>query len=149
MDLLRLLVMYFKCSPKFNLSSTKILRCFWYGVWFTGILLKINTGWFGFLILREKNDFLSLLRRIRVKTNFPLISSAFYLKQVIISSFTDVFLSWKTEQNEVSSAKSLGIDDKLVDRSLNLMGLQHSLLPIRKFIRLELLFDIYLKGSLQ
>ena len=46
-------VICFKCSPKFNLSFKSIPRCFWYGVSFTEILLKIDTG-FGFLILWER-----------------------------------------------------------------------------------------------
>ena len=45
---------YLKCSPKFNFSSKIKPMSFWYGVWITWLLLRINTGWLGFLILREK-----------------------------------------------------------------------------------------------
>ena len=54
MDVLTSLAIYFKCSPKFNLSSENIPRCFWYGVWITCLLLDVKSGCLGFLILREK-----------------------------------------------------------------------------------------------
>ena len=54
MDVLTLLAIYLKCSAKFNFSSKSKLRSFWYGVCITWLLLKINTGWLGFSILREK-----------------------------------------------------------------------------------------------
>ena len=59
MDVLTLLAMHLKCSSKFNFSS----RYFCCGVCITWLLLKINTGWLGFLILRAKKNFLSFLRR--------------------------------------------------------------------------------------
>ena len=39
---------------KFNFSSENKPRCFWYGVCINWLLLKIKTGWLGFLILLEK-----------------------------------------------------------------------------------------------
>ena len=53
MDVLTLLAMHLKCSSKFNFSS----RYFCCGVCITWLLLKINTGWLGFLILRAKKTF--------------------------------------------------------------------------------------------
>ena len=97
MDLQTLLVTYFKCLPKFNLYSENIATCFWYEAWFTSQLLKINTGWFGFLIFQEKND-LSLLRRIRAKTHLRLISLVSHLKQVtiwVIYRFISIKNNWK------------------------------------------------------
>ena len=54
MDVLTLLAIYLKCSPKFYFSSKNKPRCFWYWVCITWLLLKINTGWLGFLIFWEK-----------------------------------------------------------------------------------------------
>ena len=54
-----------------------------------------------FLILREKNDFLSFLRRIRVKIHFPLISTVFILSESSFNSFTKVYPSRTTEKSEV------------------------------------------------
>ena len=99
MDLKTLLIRYFRCLPKFKLSSKNIATRFWYEAWFTSKLLKINTGWFGFLIFREKND-LSLLRRIKVKTHLRLISLVSHLKQVIIyviCRFISITNNWKRE----------------------------------------------------
>ena len=54
MDVLTLLAIYLKCSPKFYFSSKNKPRCFWYWVCITWLLLKINSGWLGFLIFWEK-----------------------------------------------------------------------------------------------
>ena len=56
-----------------------------------------------FLNFTRKNNFLSLLGRIRIKTR---------------RSLADIFVSPTTENREVSSAKSLGFDDNPFDNSL-------------------------------
>ena len=94
MDVLTLLAIYLKCSPRFNFSSKNKPRCFWYGVCITWILFRINTRWLGFLVLREKLiNSLSLLRRNRIKTHFSLVCP-------------------------VASAKMQGFDDNSFDKSL-------------------------------
>ena len=40
MVLLILLMMYFKFSPKLDLSSKNITRCFWYGVWANLVIVE-------------------------------------------------------------------------------------------------------------
>ena len=160
MNLLTLSVVFFKCLPKFDLSSKNIPRCFWYRFWFTGILLKINTGWFGFLILREKMTSWACLEGSGLKLIFHWKPQLHILMKSFFNSFAYVFLLWTTEKGEVPSAKGQGLDDKPVDKSLmwtknnkgpkiEPWGTPASLQPIQKIVRLELLFDIYLKGSFQ
>ena len=55
---------------------------------------------------------------IWVETHFPLKSSAAYFYQAIIKFIPDSFISCTTEKREVSSAKSLGFELKLSDKSL-------------------------------
>ena len=118
MDLLTLLVIHSKCSLKFYLSSENILRCFRYWVWFTWILLKINTGWFCLFNFAARNDILSLLSRIKVKNLFPLIIPVSCPKKAIIEFICRCIYIFKTEKIEVPSAKRLGFDDKSIDKSL-------------------------------
>ena len=54
MGVLTLSSTYLKCSPTFSFSSKSKPSCFWDGVCMTWLLLKINSGWLGFFILREK-----------------------------------------------------------------------------------------------
>ena len=54
MDVLTLLAIHLKHSPKFDFSSKITPTCCWYAVCITWSLLKINTGRLGFLYLREK-----------------------------------------------------------------------------------------------
>ena len=56
-EFLPLVLIYFKCSLKFYGFTKNIRRCFRYGVWITWSLLNIKSGWFGFLVLREKITF--------------------------------------------------------------------------------------------
>ena len=61
-----------KCSLKFTLLSKNILKCFWRGVCGTIFWLKNKGGWLIICTLQEKNQFLSLLSRIRIDVHFPL-----------------------------------------------------------------------------
>ena len=108
MDLLNVFVIYFNCFPKFDLSSKNIPRSFWYGVWFTRLLLKIKTACLSFLILGEKITPSACLEG----------SKLLLLSKPLFYSFVDVFLSQTTEKREVSSGKYLGFGDNSVDKQL-------------------------------
>ena len=80
------------------------------------MLLNINSGSIGFLILREKMTSSTCLERSGLKLIFHW--KAQIISKSLFNAFADVFLSWTTEKRKVSFVKNLGFDDKLVDKSL-------------------------------
>ena len=104
MILFILLTITLRCSLKFSLQSKNILRCFCNATWWTGLSLKINVGWLGLLILREKITSCACLRVV-VSAHFPLIGPVtnFPYRKSLLSSFVEVLLTCTTEKREVSS----------------------------------------------
>ena len=69
----------------------------------------------GSLWFATENNFLGLFARIRIETHFPLESPILDFFKSLFNSFTEVFTSWKTENNDVSSAKSFALEVKSSD----------------------------------
>ena len=76
-----------------------------------GYCSTLTLGGFVFNFTR-KNDFLSFLRRIRVKIHFPLMSPVFVLSESSFNWFTKVYPSRTTQKREV------WCDDNFDDKSL-------------------------------
>ena len=76
------------------------------------LLLRINSGWLGFLVLHKKIPSWACLEGSGLKFSFH------WYAQLLFKAITDKFVSWTTENREVSSAKSLGFYHKSLDKSL-------------------------------
>ena len=125
------------CSPKFSFSFKNKPRCFWYGVCVTWLLLKINTGWLGFLIVQEKITSSACLEGSRLKPIFHWYSQFLILSRSLFKTLADKFVSRTAKNREVSSARSLGFDDNsylvehycwlqtIKEQGLNLVELLH------------------------
>ena len=61
---------------KFNFSSRYKPRCFWYGVWATGIVLKVVVGRFILLVFLEKITSCACLGKSGLKTIFHLYTQS-------------------------------------------------------------------------
>ena len=61
---------------KFNFSSRYKPRCFWYGVWATGIVLKVVVGRFILLVFLEKITSCACLGKSELKTIFHLYTQS-------------------------------------------------------------------------
>ena len=113
MDLLNLLAIYFKCSPKFNLSSKNIPKCFRYGLWITFLLLNIKSGWLVFLILQEKITSWACLEGSELKLVFHWYAQLLIFDRSLFKILPDKVISRTTKKREVSSAKSLEFEGNL------------------------------------
>ena len=82
------------------------------------VIVENEHGMAWFLNFTRKNNFLSLLRRIRIKTHFPLICPLITFSRSLFKALADNFVSRTTKEREVSSAKGLGFDDNSFDKSL-------------------------------
>ena len=87
-------------------------------VWITWLLLNIKSGWLGFLILGEKITSWACLEGSGLKPIFHWYGQLLIFNKSLFKTFADEVISQTTEKREVSSAKSLGFDDNLVDKSL-------------------------------
>ena len=102
-----LLAIHLKWSPKV-----------WYGLCITWLLLKVNTGWFGFLILREKiTSWVFFLEASGLKLIFHWHAELLTFSRPLFKALADKFVFWTTKNREVSSAKSLGFDDNSCEES--------------------------------
>ena len=81
-------------------------------------VIEINCGMSDFLTFTRKNNFLSLFSYFRVKWQFPLIWPVEILIKSSFSCNDDRLILWTTEKIELSSAKSLAVDDRFLDKSL-------------------------------
>ena len=93
-----------------------------------------------------KDNFLSLLIRIRIKALFHWKAHSFIVFKSLFKSLAELRMSWTTENREVSSATSLAFQDKsriIMDIVLNLEELLYLLQSKKMFVRLELLFVSY------
>ena len=109
---------YLKCSTKFNFSSKKKPRCFWYWVFITWLLLKINSGRLGFLILREKITSWASLGGSGLKLTFHWYAELLLFSRSLFKVLADKLVSRITKNRDVPPAKSLGFDDNSFDESL-------------------------------
>ena len=116
MGVLTLLSTYLKCSPTFSFSSKSKPSCFWYGVCITWLLLKINSGWLGFFILREKITW-ACLEGSGLKLIFHWYAQLLIFSRPLFQAANN-FAFRTTKKREVSSAKSLGFDGNSYDKSL-------------------------------
>ena len=66
----------------------------------------------------RKDNFLHLLRKIRIESHFPLKRPFRNLIKSSFNCFADKSTSCTTEKMDISSAKSFVIDDKFLLRSL-------------------------------
>ena len=125
------------CSPKFSFSFKNKPRWFWYGICITWLLLKINTGWLGFLIVQEKITSSTCLEGSGLKPIFHWYSQFLIFSRSLFKTLADKFVSRTAKNREVSSAKSLGFDDSsylvkhycwlqtIKEQRLNLVELLH------------------------
>ena len=82
------------------------------------LLLKINSGWLGYLILHKKITSWACLEGSGLKLSFHWYAQLFIFSRSLFKAITDKSVSWTTENREVSSAKSLGFYDKSFDKLL-------------------------------
>ena len=115
--LLILLVILFICSEKFNFISNVKPRRFWNKLLFNGILLNKRVGWSNTLIFLLNITPCACLLESGLKIIFhwkAQLAIAFrsWLKVVAL-----VWMSFTTEKRNVSSAKSLQYEERLLDKS--------------------------------
>ena len=92
-------------------------RCVWELTWET-LLLKGEAECVSFFQFSAEYDLLSLLATIWIESHFPLKEPIIDFLQVTVNSIADFFIWYTTENREVSSAKSLALDDKPSGKSL-------------------------------
>ena len=118
LDKLTLLAIYFKYLHKFNFLFKNAPSFFWYGVCTILLLSRINTGWFGFLILREKVTSWACLRISRLKLIFHWYVQLLIFSWSSFKALADKFVCRITKKKQLSSAKSLGFDDNWFDKQV-------------------------------
>ena len=114
--LLTLANILLKWSSNVNLKSNMTPRCFWEKLWQT-LLLKTKGGWVDLLDLQLKIISCACLLWSRLKLIFHWKAHSLTFFKSSFNSFTEVFTSWKTENNDVSSAKCFALEVKLSDKS--------------------------------
>ena len=105
-------------DTSFNFSSKYSPKCFWQVLCTMDELLKFNLGWHILWVLREKTISCASLDQSGLKAIFHWNAHSEILFKSSFNYFADKSTSWTTEKMDVSSAKSLLIDDKFLRRSL-------------------------------
>lgn len=72
-----------------------------------------------FSVVSRENSLLSLLRKVRVNTHFPLISPVKNFLKSFMTSLAGKLLSRTTEKRDISSVNNIGFEHKPSDRSLS------------------------------
>ena len=82
----------------------------------------ILDGWFGFLISQEKITSWACSERSGLKLVFHWYAQLLISSRSLFKALVDKFVSWTTENREVSSPKGLGLDDNSFDNHLTIIN---------------------------
>ena len=93
-------------------------KCFWLELCIAGELLELTFGWLTFWLLQEKTTSWACLATSGLNDIFHWYAQLEILIKSSFSCNNDRLILWTTEKIEVSSAKSLAVDDRFLDRSL-------------------------------
>ena len=118
MVLLILFDTFVKCSSNVNLLSNVSPKCFCDDAWETLSSLKRKGGWQAFFSVLEKNPSWACLLGLGLKLILHWKFHCFILERSLLSSKVVITESLITEKREVSSAKSLVLEDKPSAKSL-------------------------------
>ena len=104
-----------RCSSNVNLKSNVTTRCFWEKVWETLLLLfKTKSEWVDLFDWWLKMTSWACLLESGLKLIFHWkAQSSTYFKSSF-NSLAEVFTSWTTDNNDVSSAKSFRIACQII-----------------------------------
>ena len=105
-------------SSNVNLKSMIIPKCLWELTWDTTLLLKTSSGWILLFIFRINITSWVCLLRSGLKLIFHWKAKLLICLRSSFSFSAGRFTSWVTENKDVSSANSLTLDGKLLDKSL-------------------------------
>ena len=100
-----LVITIFRWFSNVNLESSSMMpRCFWYIDWVTFALLNTKEGWGIFFVLRLKMTSWACLVGSGLKLIFHWKVQLCIISKSLLRSFAEVWLSWITENNDVSSS---------------------------------------------
>ena len=115
--LLILVVTIFIWFSDVNLESSMMPRCFWYIDWVTFVLLNTKGGWGSFFVLRLKMTSWACLVGSGLKFDFHWKAQLCIISKSLLRTFAEFWLSWITENKDVSSANNLAFVESPSERS--------------------------------
>ena len=116
-----LVLIIFRWFSNVYLESSMMPSCFWYIDWITFALLNIKGGWGSFFVLRLKMTSWVCLVDSGLRFIFHWKTQLSIISKSLLRLFSEVWLSWITENKDVSSANNLAFVESPSERSLILI----------------------------
>ena len=103
---------------KIKFTIKKHTQMFLVRTFFTGLPLKIISGWWGLFLFRENITSCACFKGSGLKLIFHWWAHASIFFKSLLISVAEVFRSRTTENKEVSLAKSFGFEDRFFAKTL-------------------------------